>query len=127
MNIENLLTNFNDGVTTTAQAFPILVRIAGDTSGTVREKASADGRPTYKVDGQVMTVNREGKTAPAQNVYLHSIEPLAVEIDLFAAAPLYRAEGKVWVKPFVSNDRIAYSICAERLVKVNAAPTGEGK
>lgn len=119
INTEELF-DIDSGVPTSAQDFPILVKLNGDTSGQPREKMSADGRPTYKVDAQVITTNREGEMITARNVFIHSIEPLTAKGGLLTVQ-LFKAQGRVWVKPFVNNERVAYSVCVEKLVPVQAS------
>lgn len=124
MNIENMLFDPSASIATNAQATPILVRLKGESSGRARTdrdgsaKTSVDGRPTYTVDADVLIRNRDGQVSTAHNVYIHTVEPVSEAFDFFAPVFL-KAEGKVFIKPFASDGRQAYSITAERLVRVN--------
>lgn len=127
------LTNLKIGIATNAQLFPILIRLSGSDSGQPRAdrksgevKMSPDGRPTHKVAGKVVSLNRDEKMQEEGSCFVNSIEPLEAELDLLGSAQLYRAEGKIWVKPFVSNDRQSYSITVEKLVAVQQTSPQSG-
>lgn len=128
------LTDFRGGIATNANTFPVLLRLSGSNSGQPRAdqksgeiKTSPDGRPTHKVAGTVISLNREDQPQEEKTCYVNSIEPLEAELDVLGATQLYKAEGRVWIKPFVPDGgRLAYSITVEKLVPVQNAAQPQG-
>lgn len=124
MNLEGMLFDPFAGFTTTANATPILGRLKGEGSGRPRTdkdgsaKTTADGRPTYSADVEVLTMGRDGNVTAARGVFINTVEPVAAKFDFFGQVYL-KAEGKMTIKPFVSDGRLAYSITVDRLVPVN--------
>jgi len=118
------LTNLRDPFATNAEQYPVLVRLTASGSGMPRTdqsnkvKTSPDGRPTHVVKAKVISADKNGDAQEESNCFVNSIEPLEADVDILGAPKLFKAEGKIWIKPFVSNDRQAYSITVEKLVAV---------
>lgn len=119
------LTNLRNPFATNSQEYPVLVRLTASGSGQERKdqktqmvKTSPDGRPTHVVKAKVISEDKHGDPQEESNCFVNSIEPLEADVDILGAPKLFKAEGKIWVKPFVSNDRQAYSITVEKLVSV---------
>lgn len=126
MDATQLAGTFVGGIKTTAREFPVLVRLTGSGSGRPRldqngaPKQNGDGKATYGVDGQLIVLNRDGEVQISKNTSIHTVQPLEAEVDVLGAAQVYRGEGTVFVTPYESGGRIAYSINVERLVPVMA-------
>ncbi|OYO12065.1 hypothetical protein CGZ98_07700 [Enemella evansiae] len=58
---------------------------------------------------------------------VHTVQPLEAEVDVLGASQVYRGDGTVFVTPYESNGRIAYSINVERLVPVQATQESGNK
>ncbi|WP_409483906.1 hypothetical protein [Arsenicicoccus dermatophilus] len=133
MDIQSLVFDASGGIPTNAQAFPFVVKVNGSGSGEPKlkdgnQQMCADGRGLHVVKGEVLHKNFNGEIEGAKNIFINSIEPLTVKFDVFAAAPLFVPSGKVWVKAFVgNNNRVAYSITAEKLVPLQGQSQGESK
>lgn len=124
MDATQLAGTFVGGIKTSSRDFPILVRLTGSGSGRPRldqtgaPKENGDGRPTYTVDGQLIVLNRDGEIQINKGASIHTVHPLEAEVDVLGAAQVYRGEGTVFVTPYESSGRIAYSINVERLILV---------
>lgn len=89
-------------------------------------KAAPTGEATY-ASGCILRVSRkDGELAVDKSASLHVLEPAAV----YELGVLYRAEGRVYVQPFMTgsgdSSRIAYSITCQRLVPAQAARATKG-
>lgn len=126
MDATTLAGTFVGGIKTTSREFPILVRLTGSGSGRPRldqngaPKENRDGKATYTVDGQLIVLNRDNEVQINKGASIHTVQPLEAEVDVLGQAQVYRGEGAVFVTPYESNGRIAYSINVERLVPVQA-------
>lgn len=80
---------------------------------------SPDGRKTFSTGSMLMVERRDYETgeidvAPSKTDSVHSLSGVKCELT-----KLYKAQGKIWVLPYVSNGRLAYSITVEDLVEFN--------
>lgn len=133
MDATQMAGTFAGGIKTNSRDFPVLVRLTGSNSGNPRldqatktPKTNRDGKLTYTVDGSLIVLNRDGDVTVNKTASVHTTVPLEAEVDLFGAAQVYRGEGTVFVTPYESGGRIAYSINVERLVPVQAATQERG-
>lgn len=77
---------------------------------------SPDGNRTFSTGAMLMVEKKDFETgalevAPSKADSVHSLSGVKCELT-----KLYKAEGKIWVLPYVSNGRLAYSITCEDLV-----------
>ncbi len=89
-------------------------------------KAAPTGEATYASGCILRVARKDGALKADKSASVHVIEPAAV----YELGVLYRAEGRVYVQPFMTGSgdsaRIAYSITCERLVPAQAAkPAGD--
>ena len=109
-------------VATTAQAWPVIVQGGGQAPKLREGKPSPDGRPTY-ASGCQLIVARNGEEMVNKSASVHVLEPAAI----YSRREDFQAEGRVWVVPYESNGRVAYSITVERLVPVQVPKQGGDK
>lgn len=79
---------------------------------------SPDGRKTFSTGAMLMVERKDFETgalevAPSKADSVHSLSGVKCELT-----KLYKAEGKIWVLPYVSNGRLAYSITCEDLMEL---------
>lgn len=78
-------------------------------------KPTPAGEITY-ASGCILMVERDGEASAQKSASVHVINP-APE-GQYELGTKYRAEGRVYVQPYESNQRVALSITVERLVPV---------
>lgn len=77
-------------------------------------KQASDGRLIYRTDLMGLDLDENGVPTRVDNsISLSVIEPTDI-----VPGTQYRAAGKIVVSPYMRNNRIAYSITAERLEAV---------
>lgn len=103
-------------VPTDSSQFPVFVVGGSDVIPKMREKRAPDGRPTFS-SGAILLVERAGMRSADKLSSVHVISP----DQSYSLGVIYRAEGKIWVMPYVpeGSTRQALSITVERLVPVN--------
>jgi len=105
-------------VATTADQFPVFV--AGmDDPIKPGDKLAPDGRVKYSTGALLRVARKDGSVATDKTASVHVINP---PTEPFAFGTIYRAEGVVWVQPYMTGlDRLALSITVENLVPMPAA------
>lgn len=100
-------------VRTHSQAWPLRVVGMGGKI-TPLDKATPDGEVKYQ-SHTILLIERDGMAQPQKSASVHVIHP---DPEGYALGQVYAAEGRVFVQPYESNSRVAYSITVERLVPV---------
>lgn len=118
------LFDLGNGIATDASALNLIAEVVSDAEPVVREKTAPDGRATYSAPVAVKVKNRDEKVISAKNIFVNSIEPLDATYDE-EKRTYVKAQGKVWIKAFVQNDRVSYSITVEKFTtfSLNSAAT----
>lgn len=101
-------------IRTTADLFPVeVVGMGGAPKLREGSKPTLDGEPTY-ASQCILLIDREGEATPQKSASVHVIKPAAT----YELGRKYAARGRVFVQPYESNSRVAYSITCEELVPV---------
>lgn len=112
------LFDLKDGIAVPAEELNLIAEVTSDQEKKVREKPAPDERPTYSCPVAVKTKDKNGFVISSKNIFVNTIEPLDVEFSEDKRTYV-KGEGKAWVKAFVQNERIAYSITVERFKPFN--------
>lgn len=106
-------------VATTADQFPVFVAGMDDPIKPVQDKLTPDGRVKYSTGALLRVARKDGTVATDKTASVHVINP---PNEPFSFGTIYRAEGLVWVQPYMTGmDRLALSITVENLVPMPAA------
>lgn len=106
-------------VATTADQFPVFVAGMDDPIKLVQDKLTPDGRRKYSTGALLRVARKDGTVATDKTASVHVINP---PNEPFSFGTIYRAEGLVWVQPYMTGmDRLALSITVENLVPMPAA------
>lgn len=106
-------------VATTADQFPVFVAGMDDPIKPVQDKLTPDGRVKYSTGALLRVARKDGTVATDKTASVHVINP---PNEPFSFGTIYRAEGLVWVQPYMTGmDRLALSITVEHLVPMPAA------
>lgn len=122
--MENVTQGTSFPVMTDARMFPVIVVGMGE-EPRLREKPAPTGEATYASGCVLLVQGKDGSARANKSASVHVTKPAGI----YELGKKYVAQGRVWVQPYESNNRVTYSITCEQLVPADrpAAPTGEQK
>ena len=95
-----------------------MVCVGMDSEPQPREgKTTPEGEPTYSSGCILLMRRKDGSVKPDKSASVNVIQPAA----MYEMGERYVAQGRVYVQPYESNNRVAYSITVERLVPLASA------
>ena len=119
------LFDLKDGIAVPAEEMNLIAEVTSDQEKKVREKPAPDERPTYSCPVAVKVKDKNGFVISSKNIFVNTIEPLDVEFSEDKRTYV-KGEGQCWIKAFVQNERIAYSITVERFKQFNPSSPSTG-
>lgn len=105
-------------VLTDSDSWPVTVMGLGESPRPREGKVTSEGEPTYTTGAVLMLTDRDGRPKAQKTASVNVVKPASI----YEAGVAYRAQGRVWVMPYVPNGqtRVALSVTVEQLVPVQS-------